>query len=327
MAVYTDVAAEELAGFLARYDIGELLSYKGIAEGVENSNFLLHTSAGHFILTLYEKRVAKSDLPFFLGLMTHLASRGIDCPQPVKDRNGEVLSSLAGRPAAIINFLEGIWPRKPSAAHCAGVGQALARMHLAGRDFAMSRANALSVSGWRPLFEQAASRADEVQQGLRDFLAAELGYLEGNVWPRNLPQGVIHADLFPDNVFFLGERVSGIIDFTFACNDMLAYDVAICLNAWCFESDCSFNVTKARAFLGAYGRERKLSDAEENALPVLARGAALRFLLTRLVDFLNVPPGALVRPKDPLEYVRKLRFQQSVASMRDYGVAASGLVA
>jgi homoserine kinase type II len=327
MAVYTDVAAEELAEFLGHYDIGGLLSYKGIAEGVENSNFLLHTTSGYFILTLYEKRVAKNDLPFFLGLMTHLASRGINCPQPVKNKSGEALSELAGRPAAIINFLEGIWPRKPNAAHCAGVGQALAKMHLAGRDFPMSRANALSVSGWRPLFEQAASRADELQHGLRDFLAAEFDHLEGNVWPKHLPQGVIHADLFPDNVFFLGERVSGIIDFTFACNDMLAYDVAICLNAWCFESDCSFNVTKARAFLGAYGRERELSQAEQSALPLLARGAALRFLLTRLVDFLNVPEGALVRPKDPLEYARKLRFQQSVKSIRDYGVAASGLVA
>jgi homoserine kinase type II len=327
MAVYTDVAADELAEFLGAYAIGELLSYKGIAEGVENSNFLLHTTAGHFILTLYEKRVAKRDLPFFLGLMTHLASHGIDCPQPVKTKSGEVLSTLAGRPAAIINFLEGIWPRKPNAAHCAGVGRALAKMHLAGRDFSMSRANALSVSGWRPLFEQAASRADEVQHGLRAFIEAELDYLEGDVWPKNLPQGVIHADLFPDNVFFLDERVSGIIDFTFACTDMLAYDVAICLNAWCFESDYSFNVTKARAFLGAYGGERELSETEQNALPLLARGAALRFLLTRLVDFLNVPPGALVQPKDPLEYARKLRFQQSVTGMRDYGVAASGLVA
>ena len=327
MAVYTDVAADELAEFLGTYDIGELLSYKGIAEGVENSNFLLHTSAGHFILTLYEKRVARGDLPFFLGLMTHLASRGISCPQPLKNNNGEALSVLAGRPAAIINFLEGVWPRRPNAAHCAGVGQALAKMHLAGADFPMSRANALSVSGWRPLFETAASRADEVQHGLRDFIGAELDHLEGNVWPSNLPQGVIHADLFPDNVFFLGEQVSGIIDFTFACTDMFAYDVAICLNAWCFESDCSFNVTKARAFLGAYGRERQLSQAEQHVLPLLARGAALRFLLTRLVDFLNVPEGALVRPKDPLEYARKLRFQQSVASMRDYGVDASGLVA
>ena len=327
MAVYTDVAADELAEFLGHYDIGELLSYKGIAEGVENSNFLVHTSRGHYILTLYEKRVAKGDLPFFLGLMTHLASNGINCPQPVKDRSGAALSMLAGRPAAIINFLEGVWPRKPNATHCAGVGQALAKMHLAGRGFAMTRANALSVSGWRPLFAQAAARADEVSHGLREFIETELSYLESGVWPNNLPQGLIHADLFPDNVFFIGDELSGIIDFTFACNDTLAYDVAICLNAWCFESDCSFNVTKARAFLNAYGRERELTEAEQRALPLLARGAALRFLLTRLVDFLNVPPGALVRPKDPLEYVRKLRFQQSVASLRDYGVEASGLVA
>jgi len=327
MAVYTDVAADELAEFLKAYDIGELLSYKGIAEGVENSNFLLHTSAGHFILTLYEKRVAKGDLPFFLNLMMHLASRGISCPQPLKNRSGEALSVLAGRPAAIINFLEGVWPRKPNVVHCAGVGQALAKMHLAGADFSMSRANALSVSGWRPLFEQAAARADEVQHGLRDFIGVELDHLEGNIWPKNLPQGVIHADLFPDNVFFLGEQVSGIIDFTFACTDTLAYDVAICLNAWCFESDSSFNVTKARAFLGAYDRERHLSEAEQNALPLLARGAALRFLLTRLVDFLNVPKGALVRPKDPMEYVRKLRFQQGVSGWRDYGVATSGQMA
>jgi homoserine kinase type II len=327
MAVYTDVAADELAEFLGAYDIGELLSYKGIAEGVENSNFLLHTTAGSFILTLYEKRVERSDLPFFLGLMTHLAAHGINCPQPLKNRSGEALSTLAGRPAAIINFLEGVWPRKPTAVHCAGVGQALAKMHLAGRDFKMSRANALSVSGWRPLFEQAAPRADEVQHGLGAFVGAELDYLEGNVWPKDLPSGVIHADLFPDNVFFLGEKLSGIIDFTFACDDMLAYDVAICLNAWCFESDCSFNVTKARAFLNAYGRERPLSEAEQNALPLLARGAALRFLLTRLVDFLNVPAGALVQPKDPLEYVRKLRFHQSVAGAGDYGIAASGQMA
>ncbi len=278
-------------------------------------------------MTLYEKRVDKGDLPFFLGLMTHLASHGINCPQPVKNRNGEALGTLAGRPAAIITFLEGIWPRKPNAAHCAGVGEVQAKMHLAGHDFSMSRANALSVAGWRPLFDAAAARADELQPGLRDFIAAELDYLEGDVWPRDLPQGVIHADLFPDNVFFLGERLSGIIDFTFACHDTLAYDVAICLNAWCFEPDHSFNVTKARAFLNAYARARKLSAAEQDALPLLARGAAIRFLLTRLVDWLNVPPGALVRPKDPLEYARKLRFHQSVSSVRDYGLTTSGMMA
>ena len=326
MAVYTDVAADELADFLGHYDIGELLSYKGIAEGVENSNFLLHTTSGSFFLTLYEKRVAPADLPFFLGLMGHLASHGIRCPQPVKMRDGETLGRLAGRPAAIIDFLEGVWPRKPNATHCAGVGQALAKLHLAGRDFSMTRANALSVSGWRSLFEQAASRADTLQHGLRQLMSDELDHLE-KAWPKNLPQGVIHADAFPDNVLFLGDKLSGLIDFYFACNDILAYDIAICLNAWCFEPDHSFNVTKARAFLGAYGRERELSEAEQHALPLLARGAALRILLTRLVDWFNVPPGALVRPKDPLEYVRKLRFQQGVAGMRDYGVIASGLVA
>ena len=322
MAVYTDVAADELADFLKQYDLGELLSYKGIAEGVENSNFLLHTSKGAFILTLYEKRVAVDDLPYFLSLMAHLAERGVRCPQPARNRKGEVYSELAGRPAAIINFLEGVWPRRPTAAHCTGVGEALAKMHLAGRDFPLFRKNPLSVAGWRPLFDAAASRADEVQPDLRAFLATELDYLASGVWPTNLPEGVIHADLFNDNVFFLGDKLSGIIDFTFACNDMLAYDVAICLNAWCFEPDHSFNVTKARAFLNAYGRVRKLSEAEEAALPLLARGAAIRFLLTRLVDWLNVPPGALVRPKDPLEYFRKLRFHQAVTGVRDYGIDA-----
>ena len=326
MAVYTDVAADELAEFLKGYDIGELLSYKGIAEGVENSNFLLHTSKGAYILTLYEKRVAEDDLPYFLSLMTHLAERGVSCPQPAKNRKGEVCSRLAGRPAAIINFLEGMWPRRPTAAHCAGVGEALAKMHLAGLDFPLFRANPLSVGGWRPLFDRAADRADGVQAGLRDFIARELEYLEGR-WPNDLPVGVIHADLFPDNVFFLGDRLSGLIDFPFSCNDILAYDVAICLNAWCFEPDHAFNVTKARALLNAYGRTRPLSAEEQNALPLLARGSALRFLLTRLVDFLNVPPGALVKPKDPLEYVRKLRFHQGVASTGDYGLTPAGCVA
>ena len=326
MAVYTDVAAEDLAEFLKGYDVGELLSYKGIAEGVENSNFLLHTSKGAYILTLYEKRVAVDDLPYFLSLMAHLAERGVPCPQPARSREGAVYSQLAGRPAAIINFLEGMWPRRPNAAHCTGVGAALAKMHLAGRDFPMFRKNPLSVEGWRPLFDLAAPRADGVQPGLRDFITRELDHLEA-CWPNDLPLGVIHADLFPDNVFFLGDKLSGLIDFPFSCNDILAYDVAICLNAWCFEPDHSFNVTKARALLNAYGRERPMSEAEQAALPLLARGSALRFLLTRLVDFLNVPPGALVKPKDPLEYVRKLRFHQSVSSVRDYGLTQPGFVA
>jgi homoserine kinase type II len=319
MAVYTDVAAEDLTNFLADYDLGDLRSYKGIAEGVENSNFLVRTSAGNFILTLYEKRVAAGDLPFFLGLMEHLAARGLTCPQPVKNRRGAVLGTVAGRPAAIVTFLDGMWIRRPSAAHCAAVGQAAARLHLAGSDFPMRRKNALSVEGWRPLYETCRQRANNVQPELRDFLAQELDHLEA-AWPRDLPQGVIHADLFPDNVFFLGDQLSGLIDFYFACTDTLAYDVAVCLNAWCFELDHSYNVTKGRGLLQSYAKTRSLSPSELAALPLLARGAALRFLLTRLVDWLDVPAGALVRPKDPLEYFRKLRFHQTVASVRDYGI-------
>ncbi len=319
MAVYTDVTAEDLSRFLAGYDIGELLSYKGIAEGVENSNFLVHAGRGHYILTLYERRVAERDLPFFLGLMEHLATRGITCPQPVKNREGKVLGRLAGRPAAIVTFLDGMWIRRPTAAHCAALGAALAQLHLAGAGFPMQRDNALSVAAWRQLYELCRKRAHNVDHHLETLVGAELDALERQ-WPRGLPQGVIHADLFPDNVFFLGDRLSGLIDFYFACTDTLMYDVAICLNAWCFEPDHSYNVTKGRALLASYAKTRALARQEWDMLPLLARGAALRFLLTRLVDWLDVPAGALVRPKDPREYARKLRFHQKVKSFRDYGV-------
>lgn len=319
MAVYTEVSDDELSSFLASYDLGEALSFKGIAEGVENTNYLVHTEAGPHILTLYEKRVSLEDLPFFLGLMEHLAARGVSCPLPVRDRNGEMLRELSGRPAAIITFLEGLWVRRPSAEHCAALGETLAKLHLAGQDFPMTRANALSVSGWRPLHDSCRGGADSILQGLNAEVSEELSSLE-DAWPCDFPQGVIHADLFPDNVFFLGGRVSGVIDFYFACNDMLAYDIAICLNAWCFEQDGSFNITKARALLRAYTALRPFTDEEFEALPVLARGAALRFLLTRIYDWLNTSADALVKPKDPLEYVRKLRFHRNVGSAREYGL-------
>ncbi|WP_186396965.1 homoserine kinase [Stappia sp. TSB10GB4] len=320
MAVYTDVSDEDLEAFVALYDIGDTLALKGIAEGVENSNFLLHTTAGYFILTLYEKRVDPADLPFFLELMRHLAARGISCPQPVTARSGAMLGELAGRPAAIISFLDGMWVRRPKRMHCAALGEALARFHLAGADFSGRRRNTLSVDSWRPLLGASLDQADTVVEGLGAELTAELDHLESR-WPSGLPSGVIHADLFPDNVFFIGERLSGLIDFYFACTDAFAYDVAICLNAWCFEPDLSFNVTKARALLNGYRQVRDFTAAEFDALPLLARGSALRFLLTRLHDWLRVPPGALVTPKDPREYLRKLRFHQGVATASDYGLA------
>jgi len=319
MAVYTDVSDEELEDFIASYAIGALTSFKGIAEGVENSNYLVHTESGRYILTLYEKRVQREDLPYFLGLMQHLVARGISCPLPVKDRAGRTLKELAGRPAALITFLEGLWVRRPNIEHCHALGDALAHFHLAGADFPMFRANDLSLPGWRPLVQAIGAGANEVVPGLAVEIEKELSYLEQR-WPADLPEGVIHADLFPDNVFFLGDKVSGLIDFYFACNDTLAYDVAVCLNAWCFEADGSFNITKARAMLQAYEGVRPLSEAELKWLPMLARGAALRFLLTRTYDWLNTDESALVRTKDPNEYLRKLRFHQRVKSYRDYGL-------
>ncbi len=316
MAVYTEVSDAELEAFLDEYDIGQADSFKGIAEGVENSNYLLTTDRGQYMVTLYEKRVDPKDLPFFLGLMDHLAARGINCPKPIRGRDGNALRSLDGRPAAITSFLHGMWPRRIGTKHCGPVGEALAALHLAGRDFTLRRPNALSVAGWRPLFE--ASRRD-IDPSLARELATELDFFEAS-WPKSLPDGVIHADLFNDNVFFLHDRLSGLIDFYFACNDFFAYDVAICLNAWCFEGDNSFNATKARALLQGYDRVRPLAKEERQLLPLLARGAALRFLLTRLYDWVHTPADALVKRKDPQEYLAKLRFHRGVASLKDYGL-------
>jgi homoserine kinase type II len=294
------------------------LSCKGIAEGVENTNYLLQTERDHFILTLYERRTKSEDLPFFLGLMDHLAAKGIACPTPVHDREGKSLSELCGRPAAIVSFLPGMSAQRISPKHCLQLGEALAGLHLAGADFSGKRLNALSVSGWRPLFESAAARADEVKSGLKAEITTELATLEAN-WPTGLPDGVIHADLFPDNVFFLGDRLSGLIDFYFACTDFLAYDLAVCLNAWCFEIDGSYNATKGRQLLAGYRRVRELTPAEVADFPLLARGAAMRFLLTRLYDWLNTPAGALVKRKDPMEYLRKLRFHSGISGPGAYG--------
>ncbi len=321
MAVYTEVSDEELDAFVAGYAIGNVISFKGIAEGVENSNYMLRTDGGDgaYLLTLYEKRVAPADLPYFIGLMEFVAGRGISCPVPVHGRDGRALRTLAGRPAAIVTFLDGVSVRKPSPQHCAMLGEGLAKLHLAGLDFPMRRPNTLSVQHWRPIYARCAARADEVAKGLRAELEAELQFLENN-WPEELPAGVIHADAFPDNVFFLHGRLSGFIDFYFACNDALAYDLAICLNAWCFEPDGAFNVTKARMMLAAYRSARALTGAELAALPVLARGSALRFLLTRLHDWLFPIDGALVKPKDPLEYLLKLRFHRDIVGPGAYGI-------
>ncbi|MGH6827427.1 MAG: homoserine kinase [Rhizomicrobium sp.] len=319
MAVYTDVGFEELETLIAGYGIGPALVFKGIAEGVENSNFYLKTERGAFILTLYEKRVRQEDLPFFLSLMEHLAARGVSCPQPVRDAHGAQSFSLKGRRGAIFTFLNGVSLRKPDAPHCAAAGLALAELHRAGRDFTLVRVNALGPQGWRDLADATLAEADGVERGLAALISETLPTLERH-WPRDLPQGVIHADLFPDNVLFLQEKVSGLIDFYFACNDMYAYDLAVTLNSWCFEPDGSYNLTKGRALIAAYEMRRPLLAQEHAALPLLMQGAALRFLLTRLHDWLNPDPKALVKPKDPRDYAKRLRFHVKVRQASEYGL-------
>ena len=321
MAVYTDVDDEALADFLTRYDIGEATAFKGIAEGVENSNFLLETTVSRFILTIYEKRVNPEDLPFFMGVMEALAEAGFPSPEPVKGKNGTALQELMERPAAIVTFLKGMSPRRPSSDQCFQIGAAMARMHDALKNVPLVRPNALSLASWPGLFEGRAAEAASIAPNLDILIAGDLERLVDQ-WPdpESLPRGIIHADLFPDNAFFLGDTFSGVIDFYFACSDMLAYDVAILLNAWCFEARGEFNMTKGRSLFAGYQSIRTFTSAELKALPALVHGAAMRFFLTRLVDWSDTPPDALVRPKNPLEYAEKLGFHRLARNAEDYGM-------
>lgn len=321
MAVYTDITDEELEAFLADFDLGAPLSFKGVAEGVENSNFLLETERGRYFLTVYERRVREDDLPFYLGLMGHLAEHGFPCATPIAARDGALTKRVRGKPAAIVSFLPGLSVRRPTAAHCREAGRGLAWLHEAGAGFAMSRPNDLGQPSWAPLFAGLRTDADRLKPGMAEQVESDLARIAQG-WPTDLPGGVIHADYFPDNVFFHGQAFAGAIDFYFACTDAYAYDIAVALNAWCFEPDGSFNITSARALVAGYEARRPLSAAEKRALPILAHGAAMRFFLTRLHDWHATPPGALVRPKDPMEYERKLAVHRSAPDLVLFGDGA-----
>ena len=318
MAVYTDITDDELAALLADFDLGQATSFKGIAEGVENSNFLLETETGRYFLTVYEKRVREEDLPFFLGLMQWLEQHGFPSARPIADRNGEILKRMRGKPCALVSFLSGLSVRRPGVAHCREAGGSLARLHVAGQGFTLRRENDLGQPYWAPMFAGLKAAAEGLKPGLAATIDGDLARLAAG-WPQGLPEGVIHADYFPDNVFFQGGVFAAAFDFYFACTDALAYDIAVALNAWCFEPDGSFNITSARALVAGYEAVRPLSDAERAALPILAHGAAMRFFLTRLHDWGATPAGALVKPKDPLEYERKLAVHRSSPDLVLFG--------
>ncbi|WP_380877174.1 homoserine kinase [Sphingomonas sp. DBB INV C78] len=308
MAVYTHVPAEEMDALLGRYDAGTLVSAKGIAEGVENSNYLVDTTANRFILTLYEKRVDAGDLPFFFALLDHLADKGLPVPRTIKDQDGVQLQSVCGRPACLIEFLNGVSVSHPTPAQARAAGAALGRMHGALVDFSGRRANALGPEGWAELAARCGDDLDAIAPGLKARADEELRYISDN-WPHDLPRSVIHADLFPDNVLMLGDEISGIIDFYFAAYEVRAWDVAVTHAAWCFENDgTGFDAARAHSLIAGYEESFGLSPAERAAFPALARGACLRFLLTRAWDWLNTPADALVTRKDPLAFLRRLDF-------------------
>ncbi len=322
MAVYTSVSDDQLAEFLTEYELGEAIAFKGIAEGVENSNYYLETTAGRYILTLFEKRANPEDLPYFIALKQHLAAHGFSCPLPVAGKDGTALRELAGRPAVIITFLQGLSPRVPNAAQCRQLGIGLARLHEAASGFSQIRENDLGPEAWPRLWSGRSETAEQLQPGLAEKISHDLAVIASDQAAfASLPRGTIHADLFPDNAFFLGDTFTGAIDFYFACTDALVYDLAVCLNAWAFEPDGAFNFSKGANLIAGYQSIRKLSDAEMAAFPLLCRGAALRFFLTRLVDWTDTPPDALVKPKDPLDYADRLRFHRTAKSLSDYGGA------
>ncbi len=322
MAVYTQLTEDDLAALLADYDLGEASAFAGIEAGVENSNFALTTPRGRYIVTIFERRVGEADLPFFMGLMAHLAARGFPAPKPIATRSGAMLTRVKGKPAAVVSFLEGDWPRRPTRAQCRAVGETLALMHRALDSFELTRANALGPDAWAALIAPRLSAVEALRPALASAIEQDLSEVREH-WLRlgqgELPRGAIHADLFPDNTLFVGERLTGLIDFYFACTDFLAYDLAVCLNAWCFEEAGVYDIDKGRALISAYENVRLLTSAEHEALPIFARGAALRFFATRLADWSDTPAGALVMPKDPLEYADKLAFHRGVTGAAGLG--------
>ena len=320
MAVYTKISEDQLKKFFQKYSLGKLLEHKEIKEGIENTNYFIRTESGKFILTLYEKRVDEKDLPFFIGLMKNLFDQNFPSPEPIINKNGNYISEILGKKAAVVSFVDGNAKKNLSPENCYNVGINTAKMHLITNNLNAKRENKLSINSWRKIYNKVKKDCSKIHSSLPSTIEKNLDIIEKN-WPKNIPSGIIHADLFPDNIFFKENKLSGIIDFYFSCNDFYAFEIAICLNALCFEGkneNLSFNVTKAKKFIDGYSSIRKLNEEEKKSLKVLCQGAAMRFLLTRVFDYLNLIEGAVVKIKDPVEYLKRLEFHNSVKNYQDY---------
>ena len=320
MAVYTKLSENQLKEFFSKYNLGKLLDYKEIREGIENTNYFIQTEKGKFILTLYEKRVEGKDLPFFMSLMRNLFDANFPSPEPIINKNGNYITEILSKKAAVVSFLEGKEKKNLSPDNCCEVGSQAARLHLITKSLTGKRENKLSINSWRKIYKKVQKDCSAIHPNLSKIIEKNLDEIESN-WPKNIPSGIIHADLFPDNIFFEGNKLSGIIDYYFSCYDFYAFEIAICLNALCFEGkneNLSFNVTKAKKFIDGYSSIRKLTEEEKKSLKVLCQGAAIRFLLTRVFDYLNLTEGAIVKIKDPVEYLKRLEFHDNVKNYQDY---------
>ena len=318
MAVYTKINKSELEELLKNYNIGNLIKYEEIKEGVENSNFKIFTSENIFILTIFEKRVAKNEIPFFIKLMNYLNMNNFQCPRSIPNINGEFISRLKEKPCTIVTFIKGNWIKNIKNIHCQQLGINLSKLHSLTKNFTLSRKNNIGFNSWKNLFNNFKSKQTNIYTDAYKIIEEEIEFLIMK-WPKKLPSGIIHADLFQDNVFFENDQFTGMIDFYFACNDFYAYELAVCLNAWCFEKDQSFNITKASLILNEYQKKRPLEEDEKKYFTILSRGAAIRFLLTRFNDLIFHSPKNLVQPKDPNEYLKILYFHQKIKSINEYG--------
>ena len=320
MAIYTKLSESKLREFFSKYNLGNFINYKEIKEGIENTNYFIETEKGKFILTLYEKRVDEKDLPFFMSLMKNLFDKNFPSPQPIINKNGNYISEISGKKAAVVSFLDGSEKKNLNPDNCYEIGIQTAKLHLITKNLTGKRENKLSINSWRKIYKKIENECPKIHVKLAETIEKSLNEIE-NDWPQNIPSGIIHADLFPDNIFFKKEKLSGIIDFYFSCYDFYAFEIAICLNALCFEGrkeNLSFNVTKAKKFIDGYSEIRKLSEEEKKSLKILCQGAAMRFLLTRVFDYLNLTEGALVKIKDPIEYLKRLEFHNNVKDYHDY---------
>jgi homoserine kinase type II len=320
MAIYTKLSENNLKEFFLKYNLGKLLNYKGIQEGIENTNYFIQTDKGKFILTIYEKRVEEKDLPFFMGLMKNLFDANFPSPEPIINKNGNYVTEISGKKAAVVSFLDGSAKKilNPNDCHMAGIQTA--KLHMITKNLTGKRENKLSVDSWRKIYKKVQKDCSRIHLNLTKTIEKNLDEIENN-WPKNIPSGIIHADLFPDNIFFKNDKLTGIIDFYFSCYDFYVFEIAICLNALCFEGqkeNLSFNVTKAKKFIDGYSSIKKLTEEEKKSLKILCQGAAMRFLLTRVFDYLNLTEGALVKIKDPIEYLKRLEFHNSVKDYQDY---------